>query len=64
MIFHFIFIPLTIFISILPIFITFAPCSLKTLLVEKYKNVDTVNQECQILFRNLAYREGQGIIQK
>ncbi|MCM1046105.1 MAG: PBECR4 domain-containing protein [Candidatus Gastranaerophilales bacterium] len=34
------------------------------LLVEKYENVDTVNQECTVLFRNPAYIEGQGIIQE
>lgn len=34
------------------------------LLVEKYNNVDTANQECKILFRNPVYREGQGIIQE
>lgn len=34
------------------------------LLVEKYKNVDTVDQEGKVLFRNPSYREGQGIIQE
>jgi hypothetical protein len=34
------------------------------LLVEKYKNVDTIDQEGEVLFRNPSYREGQGIIQK
>lgn len=34
------------------------------LLVEKYKNVDTVDQEGKVLFRNLSYREGQGKIQE
>ena len=34
------------------------------LLVEKYRNVDTIDQECAILYKNPDYKEGQGIKQE
>lgn len=34
------------------------------LFVEKYENVNAVDQEGKVLFRNPTYREGKGIIQE